>query len=194
MCFYFGIYLLQFLLFATVYFLCTDRCIVGLEGRFSHAMWMSSSISSTLGFRGTYPTTEGCYFANFTVMLQVGGVQRPPCDSACDSARACATLRARVRSACVCHTSRSRHPTQSCRSLTLQLYQRDPPVPFPPRTHHPVTTRHHPPPTTATSPPRHHTTDSSPTVIIRRSHTHCRQRRRGMGDGHRLIRSSPRRS
>lgn len=48
----------------------TDRCVINLQGKFAHALWLSSRTASTLGFDSIRPNPE-CPLTNLTVMLQV---------------------------------------------------------------------------------------------------------------------------
>ncbi len=45
-------------------------CVQNMDGKFSHALWMSSRTASTLGFDEIRPNPD-CPFTNFTVMLEV---------------------------------------------------------------------------------------------------------------------------
>jgi hypothetical protein len=71
---FFCTYISQMLLFSFLYWAHPSSCIRGLNGHFSHALWVSSRTSSTLGFNDISPNPE-CTTVNLTVMLQV----RPPC-------------------------------------------------------------------------------------------------------------------
>ncbi len=53
----------------------SDHCIVGKEGKFRYALWMSSRTASTLGFNAIQPNPE-CTFTNLMVMCQVRGRPR----------------------------------------------------------------------------------------------------------------------
>eukprot|EP00798_Chlamydomonas_sp_ICE-L_P020355 gene20355-27120_t len=66
---FFTTYMLEFLVFAVVFYLQGDNCIIGME-KFSHALWMSSRTASTLGFDFIAPNPE-CSFTNVCVMVEV---------------------------------------------------------------------------------------------------------------------------
>ncbi|GIL62473.1 hypothetical protein Vafri_16693 [Volvox africanus] len=67
---FFATYMIEFLVFALIFWVQSDRCIEGKNGKFSHALWMSSRTASTLGFNAIQPNPE-CTFTNLMVMCQV---------------------------------------------------------------------------------------------------------------------------
>jgi hypothetical protein len=69
---FFCTYISQMLIFSFLYWAHPGYCIRGLNGQFSHALWMSSRTSSTLGFNDISPIPD-CPTVNLTVMLQVSG-------------------------------------------------------------------------------------------------------------------------
>lgn len=54
----------------------TNRCVINMEGKFAHALWMSSRAASTLGFDTIRPNPE-CPLTNLTVMLQARSRRQP---------------------------------------------------------------------------------------------------------------------
>ncbi|EFJ41660.1 hypothetical protein VOLCADRAFT_98369 [Volvox carteri f. nagariensis] len=62
--------MIEFLVFALIFWVQSDSCIEGKNGKFSHALWMSSRTASTLGFNQISPNPE-CTFTNLMVMCQV---------------------------------------------------------------------------------------------------------------------------
>jgi hypothetical protein len=70
---FFTTYVMQFLTFALIYLAFRPGCVVGINGSFAHALWMSSRTASTLGFNQIYPDVT-CVGPNLIVMLQVGFV------------------------------------------------------------------------------------------------------------------------
>ncbi|PNH03921.1 ATP-sensitive inward rectifier potassium channel 11, partial [Tetrabaena socialis] len=67
---FFLTYLIEFMVFAFIFWAQSDRCIIGMEGKFAHALWMSSRTASTLGFDQIHPN-PACTLTNLTIMLQV---------------------------------------------------------------------------------------------------------------------------
>lgn len=67
---FFSVYLAAFCLFALIYWAMPNRCMIGLDGSFAHALWMSSRTASTLGFSTIAPNPD-CPAPNLVVMLQV---------------------------------------------------------------------------------------------------------------------------
>ncbi|GLC38097.1 hypothetical protein PLESTB_000270600 [Pleodorina starrii] len=67
---FFATYMVEFLVFALIFWVQSDGCIEGKNGKFSHALWMSSRTASTLGFNAIQPNPE-CTFTNLMVMCQV---------------------------------------------------------------------------------------------------------------------------
>ncbi|KAG2443371.1 hypothetical protein HXX76_001732 [Chlamydomonas incerta] len=67
---FFLTYVVEFMLFAFLFWAQTDKCVIGMNGKFAHALWMSSRTASTLGFDQIHPNPE-CVLVNLTVMLQV---------------------------------------------------------------------------------------------------------------------------
>ena len=67
---FFSTYLAEFCAFALLYWLMPRGCMVGVDGSFAHALWMSSRTASTLGFTSIYPNPD-CAAPNLVVMLQV---------------------------------------------------------------------------------------------------------------------------
>jgi hypothetical protein len=61
---------LQFVTFALIFLAFSNDCIVGIDGSFAHALWMSSRTASTLGFNQIYPEVT-CVGPNLVVMIQV---------------------------------------------------------------------------------------------------------------------------
>jgi hypothetical protein len=61
---------LQFCSFALIFLAFSNDCIVGIDGSFAHALWMSSRTASTLGFNQIYPEVT-CVGPNLVVMIQV---------------------------------------------------------------------------------------------------------------------------
>lgn len=70
---FFTTYVLQFCGFALIYLAFPRDCLVGVNGSFAHALWMSSRTASTLGFNQIYPEVT-CVGPNVVVMIQVGAV------------------------------------------------------------------------------------------------------------------------
>ncbi|KAG2443315.1 hypothetical protein HYH02_009382 [Chlamydomonas schloesseri] len=67
---FFLTYVIEFMVFAFLFWAQTDKCVIGMDGKFAHALWMSSRTASTLGFDQIHPNPE-CVLVNLTVMLQV---------------------------------------------------------------------------------------------------------------------------
>eukprot|EP00879_Flechtneria_rotunda_P004613 GHRR01004869.1.p1 GENE.GHRR01004869.1~~GHRR01004869.1.p1 ORF type:complete len:426 (+),score=96.72 GHRR01004869.1:474-1751(+) len=67
---FFTTYILLYLTFALLYLAFPPTCVVGVNGHFAHALWMSSRTASTLGFNQIYPEVT-CAGANLVVMVQV---------------------------------------------------------------------------------------------------------------------------
>jgi hypothetical protein len=67
---FFTTYVLQFVTFALIFLAFSNDCIVGIDGSFAHALWMSSRTASTLGFNQIYPEVT-CVGPNLIVMIQV---------------------------------------------------------------------------------------------------------------------------
>ncbi|PNW74256.1 hypothetical protein CHLRE_13g591450v5 [Chlamydomonas reinhardtii] len=67
---FFLTYVAEFMLFAFLFLAQTDKCVIGMNGKFAHALWMSSRTASTLGFDQIHPNPD-CVLVNLTVMLQV---------------------------------------------------------------------------------------------------------------------------
>jgi len=67
---FFATYIIMFMLFAFLFWAQGNNCVVNMEGKFAHALWLSSRTASTLGFDTIRPNPE-CAFTNFCVMLQV---------------------------------------------------------------------------------------------------------------------------
>ncbi|KXZ50139.1 hypothetical protein GPECTOR_17g775 [Gonium pectorale] len=67
---FFCTYLVEFMVFAFLFWAQSDRCIINMDGKFAHALWMSSRTASTLGYDTIHPNPE-CTLTNLTVMLQV---------------------------------------------------------------------------------------------------------------------------
>jgi hypothetical protein len=67
---FFTTYVLQFCSFALIFMAFSSDCIVGIDGSFAHALWMSSRTASTLGFNQIYPEVT-CVGPNLVVMIQV---------------------------------------------------------------------------------------------------------------------------
>lgn len=75
MTFYFTAYIVQFLAFSLLYYAAPSGCVLGQDDTItsSTAVWMSVSVSSTLGFHtGMFPNVD-CTGLNVSIMLQVGG-------------------------------------------------------------------------------------------------------------------------
>lgn len=66
---FFTTYVTLFILFAFLYWT-QSTCVYGLDGQFSHALWLSSRTSSTLGYNTIQPNPD-CVFVNLVVMTQV---------------------------------------------------------------------------------------------------------------------------
>ncbi|KAL6747040.1 hypothetical protein V8C86DRAFT_2922370 [Haematococcus lacustris] len=66
---FFATYMTEYVLFAFLYWVQAKDCLVGSNGRFSHVLWISSRVASTLGFDQLHPNPD-CSFINFCVMIQ----------------------------------------------------------------------------------------------------------------------------
>ncbi|KAF8073224.1 GapC [Scenedesmus sp. PABB004] len=64
---FFATYVLQFITFALIYLAFPPTCVVGINGSFAHALWMSSRTASTLGFNQIYPEIT-CVGPNIVVI------------------------------------------------------------------------------------------------------------------------------
>ncbi|KAJ9511232.1 hypothetical protein QJQ45_017180 [Haematococcus lacustris] len=69
---FFATYMTEYVLFAFLYWVQAKDCLVGSNGRFSHVLWISSRVASTLGFDQLHPNPD-CSFINFCVMIQARG-------------------------------------------------------------------------------------------------------------------------
>lgn len=67
---FFTVYLLQFMVFGFIYWLQPNHCVIGKDGKFAYALWLSSRTSSTLGYDMIHPNAA-CSGTNITVMVQV---------------------------------------------------------------------------------------------------------------------------
>eukprot|EP00798_Chlamydomonas_sp_ICE-L_P015266 gene15266-21348_t len=67
---FFTTYILEFMIFAIFFYIAGDSCIVGLEGKFSHALWLSSRTASAIGY-DTIAPDPNCIYPNVVVMLEV---------------------------------------------------------------------------------------------------------------------------
>ena len=70
---FFMTYLAEFMIFAFLFWAQTNKCVVNMQGKFAHALWMSSRTASTLGFDTIRPNPE-CAITNLTVMLQASAL------------------------------------------------------------------------------------------------------------------------
>ncbi|GFR52224.1 hypothetical protein Agub_g14674, partial [Astrephomene gubernaculifera] len=67
---FFVTYVMEFMVFAFLFWIQPDHCISNKDGKFAHALWLSSRTASTLGYNEISPNPN-CAVTNLTVMLQV---------------------------------------------------------------------------------------------------------------------------
>ncbi|GBF92454.1 hypothetical protein Rsub_04558 [Raphidocelis subcapitata] len=67
---FFSVYMSAFCVFALIYWAMPKECMIGVDGSFAHALWISSRTASTLGFTSNYPNPD-CPGPNLVVMVQV---------------------------------------------------------------------------------------------------------------------------
>uniref|UniRef100_A0A7R9Z2D0 Inward rectifier potassium channel C-terminal domain-containing protein n=1 Tax=Chlamydomonas euryale TaxID=1486919 RepID=A0A7R9Z2D0_9CHLO len=66
---FFTVYMVEYLIFAFLFWV-QGACVINMDNKFSHALWMSARTASTLGFDEVRPNPD-CAFLNFCVMTEV---------------------------------------------------------------------------------------------------------------------------
>ncbi|MEW5307342.1 MAG: hypothetical protein WDW36_009746 [Sanguina aurantia] len=67
---FFFIYFTEYIFFAFIYWWSGDHCVLGLEGQFSYALWLSARTASTLGYNDVRPN-PACTITNLIAIIQV---------------------------------------------------------------------------------------------------------------------------